>query len=58
MPFVFDLRFPGQRFDRFNRLNQNCFRHDEPLTGRHPMSDPIGLHGGNECEAINSALKR
>lgn len=44
--FVFDLRFPGQRFDQSSGLNQNYFREYEPETGRYPTSDPEGLEGG------------
>lgn len=44
--FVFDMRFPGQRYDAASGLNQNYFRDYEPGTGRYPQSDPIGLGGG------------
>ena len=44
--FVFDMRFPGQRYDAVSGLNQNGFRDYEPDTGRYPQSDPIGLGGG------------
>ncbi len=44
--FTLDLRFPGQRYDRFTGLNYNYFRDYEPGTGRYIQSDPIGLNGG------------
>lgn len=44
--FVFDMRFPGQRYDAASGLNYNYFRDYEPSTGRYVESDPIGLRGG------------
>ncbi|MBA3485712.1 MAG: RHS repeat-associated core domain-containing protein, partial [Lysobacter sp.] len=44
--FVFNVRFPGQRYDAASGLNQNGFRDYEAATGRYPQSDPIGLNGG------------
>jgi len=46
VPFVFNLRFPGQRYDAATGLNYNYFRDYEPGTGRYVESDPIGLKGG------------
>jgi RHS repeat-associated protein len=43
---VFDMRFPGQRYDAASSLNYNYFRSYDPSTGRHPESDPTGLRGG------------
>ena len=43
---VFDLRFPGQRFDAASGLYYNYFRDYDPSTGRYVQSDPIGLSGG------------
>jgi len=42
---VFNLRFPGQRYDAASGLNQNGFRDYDPI-GRYVESDPIGLAGG------------
>ncbi|GHE24616.1 hypothetical protein GCM10007167_00010 [Vulcaniibacterium thermophilum] len=44
--FVFDMRFPGQRYDSASGLNYNYFRDYEPTTGRYVQSDPIGQIGG------------
>ncbi len=46
VPFVFDMRFPGQRYDAASGLVQNYYREYEALTGRYTQSDPIGLAGG------------
>jgi len=43
--FVFDLRFPGQRYDAASGLSYNYFRDYETATGRYVESDPIGLKG-------------
>jgi len=43
---VFDLRFPGQRYDQASGLHYNYFRDYDPSVGRYTQSDPIGLAGG------------
>ncbi len=44
--FVFDMRFPGQRYDSATGMNYNYFRDYDPSVGRYTQSDPIGLAGG------------
>jgi RHS repeat-associated protein len=44
--FVFDLRFPGQRYDAATGLHYNYFRDYDAETGRYVQIDPIGLTGG------------
>lgn len=44
--FVYDLRFPGQRYDMASGLDYNYFRDYEADIGRYVQSDPIGLWGG------------
>ncbi|RDZ29667.1 RHS repeat-associated core domain-containing protein [Lysobacter silvisoli] len=43
--FVFDMRFPGQRYDAATGLNYNYFRDYDAGSGRYAQSDPIGLSG-------------
>jgi len=44
--FVFDLRFPGQRYDAVTGLYYNYFRDYDAASGRYVQADPIGLAGG------------
>lgn len=44
--FVFDLRFPGQRYDMASGLYYNYMRDYDPVTGQYTQSDPAGLIGG------------
>ena len=44
--YVFDMRFPGQRYDAVTGLFQNGWRDYDPQSGRYIQSDPIGLAGG------------
>jgi len=42
----FNLRQPGQYYDRETGLYYNYYRYYDPATGRYITSDPIGLDGG------------
>ena len=44
--FTYNLRFPGQYFDKETNLFYNGHRDYDPQTGRYIESDPIGLAGG------------
>jgi RHS repeat-associated protein len=44
--FVYNLRLPGQHFDKETNLHYNYFRDYDPGIGRYVESDPIGLRGG------------
>jgi RHS repeat-associated protein len=50
-PFVNNLRFAGQYYDRETNLHYNYFRDYDPQLGRYVESDPIGLAGGNNTYA-------
>ncbi|MCS0583367.1 DUF6531 domain-containing protein [Massilia pinisoli] len=44
--FIYNLRFPGQVFDKETNNHYNYFRDYDPQTGRYVQSDPIGLAAG------------
>jgi RHS repeat-associated protein len=56
---TFNLRQPGQYYDRETGLYYNYFRYYDPETGRYVTSDPIGLAGGINTYAYvhNNPLK-
>jgi len=44
--FTYNLRFPGQYFDKETGLHYNYFRDYDPSIGRYVQSDPIGIAAG------------
>jgi RHS repeat-associated protein len=44
--FTYNLRFPGQLFDKESNNHYNYFRDYDPLNARYIQSDPSGLDGG------------
>ncbi len=49
--FTYNLRFPGQYYDRETKLTYNYFRDYDPKLGRYIESDPIGMAGGTNTYA-------
>jgi RHS repeat-associated protein len=41
--YIFDMRFPGQRYDKATGLFQNGWRDYDPSSGRYVQSDPLGV---------------
>jgi RHS repeat-associated protein len=50
-PFVFNLRFPGQYFDRETFTHYNVFRDYDPGIGRYVQPDPLGVFMINDLTA-------
>ena len=44
--FEFNLRFPGQYYDKETNTHYNDQRDYNPATGRYIQADPIGIEGG------------
>ena len=45
--FTYNLRFPGQQYDRETGTHYNYFRDYEAQTGRYVQSDPLGMNSGS-----------
>lgn len=56
--FSYNLRFPGQYFDKESGLHYNYSWDYDPATGRYVESDPIGLEGGGNTYSYWSACPR
>ncbi|MCP5474732.1 MAG: RHS repeat-associated core domain-containing protein [Rhodanobacteraceae bacterium] len=46
--FTFNLRFPGQQYDRETGTHYNYFRDYEAGSGRYVQADPLGLEGSDD----------
>lgn len=44
--FSYNVRFPGQLYDKETNLHYNYYRDYDPQIGRYVQSDPIGLEAG------------
>lgn len=47
-PFAYQLRFPGQRYDRWTGTSYNYYRDYDAHSGRYLQSDPIGAVLGGQ----------
>ena len=57
--FEFNLRFPGQYFDKESNTHYNYFRDYDPAIGRYAQSDLLGLQAGlnTYSYAFSNSLK-